>query len=469
MEEYDLVILGGGSAGYNGAAAACAAGLRVAVVDGSGQLGGLCILRGCMPSKALLESANRYATLRRADEFGLSAEGIGWCRERILERKNALIKDFADYRAGQLASGRFALHRGYGRFTGPHTLAVDLPDGGGTVELRARAFLLATGSRIRCPDIPGLHEAGFLNSDDVLEFRSVPKSVVIFGGGAIGVEFAHLYSALGVEVTLLQRNRQLLKEMDGDVAAVIESAYRKRGVKVYTHADTKNIERTATGKRVTFSQHGTEHTVEAEEIICCAGREPDTSRLDLAKAGLDETGRVYVNCSQQTRVPHIFAAGDVAGPYEIVHIAIQQAELAVRNIVQLLRAQSGASVPPAMEEIDYRLRVFAVFSAPEVAMVGFTQHELEQAGIAYRMATYAFEDHGKSMLHGETEGFVKLLAAEESGEILGGAVVGPHASELIHEIVVAMRFRATAHDLARIPHYHPTLSEIWTYPAEELG
>lgn len=469
MEEYDLVILGGGSAGYNGAAAACAAGLRVAVVDGSEQLGGLCILRGCMPSKALLESANRYTTLRRADEFGLSAEGIGWSRERILERKNALIKEFADYRAGQLASGRFALHRGYGRFTSPHTVAVDLPDGE-TVELRARAFLLATGSRIRCPDIAGLEETGFINSDEVLEFRTVPKSVIILGGGAIGVEFAHLYSALGVEVTLIQRNRQLLKEMDNDVASVVESAYRKRGLKVYCHSEAKRVERTAAGKRVTFVHGGKERSVEAEEVVCCAGREPNTHHLDLDKAGLEQTqGRIHVHCSQQTRVPHIFAVGDVSGPYEIVHIAIQQAELAVRNIVKLLREQEGVSVSPALEEIDYRLRVFAVFSAPEVAMVGFTQRELEQAGIAYRMATYAFEDHGKSMIHGETEGFVKLLAAEESGEILGGAVVGPHASELIHEVVVAMRFRATARDLARIPHYHPTLSEIWTYPAEELG
>ncbi len=466
-EDYDLIILGGGSAGYNGAAAACKLGLRVAVVEGSDELGGLCILRGCMPSKAILESANRYMTLRRAGEFGLAAREIDFSLAEIRSRKERLVREFADYRAKQLAGGRFDLHRGWASFVDPHTVEVTLPDGTKRA-LRGKTFLLATGSRFQCVEVPGLAQTGFLNSDQVLGLAHLPRSVILLGGGATAVEFAHFYAALGVQVTLIQRSRQLLREMDGDVALCVESAYRKRGMRVYCHTRLEKVERAENGmKRVCFEQGGKSRIVEAEEIVCALGRQPMTERLQLANAGLEATrGRVHVGPTQQTCVPHLFAAGDVAGPYEIVHIAIQQAELAARNAARLL---AGPAKPAALEEIDYRLRLFAIFSAPEVAMVGLTERELQETAVPYRAATYSFDDHGKSMLAGETEGFVKLLASEESGEIIGAAVVGPHASELIHEIVVAMRFRATARDLLEIPHYHPTLSEIWTYPAEELA
>jgi pyruvate/2-oxoglutarate dehydrogenase complex dihydrolipoamide dehydrogenase (E3) component len=423
-----------------------------------------------MPSKALLESANRYMTLRRAGDFGLVSGQIDFSCAEIRDRKERLVKEFADYRAKQLASGRFDLHRGWASFTDPHTVEVVLADGTKEV-LTGKSFLLATGSRFKCVEVPGLAEVGFLNSDQVLELTHVPRSIIILGGGATAMEFAHFYSALGTEVTIVQRSGQILKEMDGDVACSLESAYRKRGMKVYCHTRLQKVERTETGaKRVFFEHGGKDRSVEAEEIICALGREPNTERLNLAATGLESThGRLHVEPTQQTCVPHIFAAGDVSGPYEIVHIAIQQAELAVRNAARLLNGHGGRAIPASLEEIDYRLRLFAVFSSPEVAMVGMTEKELQAASICYNVASYPFDDHGKSMLTGETEGFVKLLTSDETKEILGAAVVGPHASELIHEIVVAMRFRATAKDLLEIPHYHPTLSEIWTYPAEELA
>jgi pyruvate/2-oxoglutarate dehydrogenase complex dihydrolipoamide dehydrogenase (E3) component len=173
---------------------------------------------------------------------------------------------------------------------------------------------------------------------------------------------------------------------------------------------------------------------------------------------------IDVRPTQQTTQPHIFAAGDVAGPYEIVHIAIQQAEIATRNAARVIAGNGND-----LEHVDYRLKLYAIFSDPEVAVCGSSEGELRDAKIPFRVAKYPFNDHGKSMCIGETDGFVKLMASEENGEILGGAVVGPHAAELIHEIIVAMRFRATAKQLAETPHYHPTLSEIWMYPAEELA
>lgn len=471
MPDFDLIILGGGSAGYAAASGASRLGLKVAVVEGGTEVGGLCILRGCMPSKTLIESANRYLTLRRAGEFGLTTRKIGFSIDEIQARKAQWVAEFAKYRAKQLESGRFQFIRGWAGFVDPHTVEIREP-GGNLLRLSAETFLLATGSRRKTVELPGLVETGFWDSDAVLTASRVPRSVIILGGGATAVEFAHFYSALGTQVTIIQRGVQLLKEMDGDVAQAMEEAFRRRSVSVHCHTQLLRAERTAEGlKRVVFLQQGETCTAEAEEIVYALGREPQVTGLNLEKAGLATTrGRLAVGPTQQTQVPHIFAAGDVAGPHEIVHIAIQQGEIAARNAARLLKGgQGGEGSASRLEEIDYRLRLFVVFSEPEIGVVGMTERELQGEGARYRVASYPFNDHGKSLIMGETEGFVKLLASEESGELIGAAVIGPRASELIHEVAVALRFRATARQLAEMPHYHPTLSEIWTYPAEELA
>ena len=473
VKDYDCLIIGGGSAGYNGASAACDLGLRVALVEASDELGGLCILRGCMPSKTLLESANRHVTLRRAVEFGLRTGPISVLGEEIIARKERLVGEFAKYRSRQLQSGRFDLFRGWAEFIDPHTVGVRFGDDSAR-QITAETFLLATGSHLKIVPLPGLEETGYRTSDDVLASTHIPRSVIVLGGGAVAMEYAHYYEALGAGVTIVQRSEQLLKEMDGDIADALAQAFRKRGMKIYCHTQLIRAEPIGNGlKRVVFRQADQTIAVEAEEIVYALGREPRTEGLHLERAGVELTHlRLKVEPTQQTCVPHIFAAGDVAGPYEIVHIAVQQAELAARNASRLVRALSegeGRRIHRPLEEIDYRLRLFAVFSSPEVAMVGLAEWELESQAVPYNVACYPFDDHGKSMVMGETDGFVKLLTSEATGEIVGAAVVGPHASELIHEVVVAMRFRATARDLAQIPHYHPTLSEIWTYPAEELA
>jgi pyruvate/2-oxoglutarate dehydrogenase complex dihydrolipoamide dehydrogenase (E3) component len=209
-----------------------------------------------------------------------------------------------------------------------------------------------------------------------------------------------------------------------------------------------------------------EETFEAEEILLALGRDPATAHLDLPAAGLDITcGQPLATTdTQETAVPHIFGAGDVTGKLEIVHIAIEQGEIAARNAARLIRSRGQP-----MEKIDYRLRLFAVFTQPEAAMVGLTESEAKNLGMDVAVASHPFDDHGKSMVQGKIDGFVKLLADRSTGELLGGAVVGPHASELIHEVAVALNFHATAGEFLRIPHYHPTLSEIWTYPAEQLA
>jgi pyruvate/2-oxoglutarate dehydrogenase complex dihydrolipoamide dehydrogenase (E3) component len=461
--KYDFVVIGGGSAGYAGARTASALGMKTCIIEGAADVGGLCILRGCMPSKTLIESANRLRAIRHRREFGLHAGEIGFDVGEIIARKRRLISEFADYRRDQLEQGDFDFLRGAAAFVDKTTLRVKALEGSQEI-VTARSFLIATGSVISTPDIPGLAGAGCLTSDDILDLTNIPESIIVLGGGPVALELAHYLDAMGSRVTIVQRSAHLLKGMDEDGAKVVENAFRKRGMEIFTKTKLLCVERSEETRRVIFEHEGSEKAVEAPAILNALGREPKVSGLGLEKAGVKlEKNAIAVDARQQTSAPHIFAAGDCCGPFEVVHIAVEQGERAARNAVRFLHGDSG------FEAMDYRLKLYVIYTEPQVAAVGLSEDEARAGAIDYLAATYPFCDHGKSLIMDETDGFVKLLADKSTGEILGGSVVGPDASELIHEVVVAMRFRATARQLAMIPHYHPTLSEIWLYPAEELA
>ena len=464
-QRFDYVVIGGGSAGYNAAATAARLGLKTVVIEGGEEVGGLCILRGCMPSKTLLESGHRAEAIREAGKFGLKAEYLGADGGEIRARKRHLIGEFAGYRQQQLESGKFAFIRGHASFLDSHSVEVRLLNGE-TERIEAAAFLIATGSRLNWVNIPGLREAGVMSSDDVLESDKTPRSVVVLGGGPTALEFASYFAGIGAEVTIVQRSAQLIKETDADIAQSLTQALEKRGIRIFVETKLLDVETDGSLKRVRFEHAGKEMAIDAEEIVYALGRRPNTEGLELSRAGVEtnRAGAIVANDFQQTAVPHIFTAGDVTGPYEIVHIAIQQADLATRNAARLI---SGSTEP--LEGIDYSLKLFAIFTHPQLAAAGLSAREAKEQGIDVVEASYRFDDHGKSMVRGETDGFVKLIARRDTRKIIGAAAVGPEVSEIIHEIVVAMAFGATAGQLARIPHYHPTLSEIWTYPAEELA
>ena len=462
-DSYDFIVIGGGSAGYAGASAAAGLGMATLLVEGGREVGGLCILRGCMPSKTLLETGHRAAAIREAAEFGLHAEYIAPNPAAIVARKRRLIAEFAEYRRGQIEGGRFDFARGMAAFVDPHTIEVRMQDGGFR-RVGARAFLIATGSRIGGPRIGGLDDAGFWTSDDVLDADTIPESVCILGGGAIALELASYYAGLGVPTSVIQRSAHVLKETDADIADALTVALEKRGIAVFRDTKLSRVSADETGKTVHFEQRGEMRTVTAAQIIYALGRVPAVEGLALARAGVKNERCIVASATQQCSVPHIFAAGDVCSPLEVVHVAIQQGELAARTAARVLDKLDGE-----LERIDYALKLFAVFTHPEVASVGLTERECTAQGIDHIAATYLFADHGKAMVRGATDGFVKLIAERKTRRLIGGACVGPEASELIHEIVVALRFGATAGQLAATPHYHPTLSEIWTYPAEELA
>ena len=453
--DFEVAILGGGSGGYAAARTAAAAGLKAVVIEGGREVGGLCILRGCMPTKALLYAAEVRHLAESANWWGMKPAEVPFDWSAVLARKDGLIKEFADYRAQQLSGGKFEFIRASASFIDPQTVL--LSNGR---KLSANHFVLSTGSVVSKPPLPQLAAVGYLTSDDALALKKLPKSMIILGGGAVAIEFAQLFARFGVEVTLIQRGGQILREFDADAATVVENVFRREGIQVFTETRLIDAFRDGRRKTITFLHRGEKVEVKAEEILFALGRSPNTASLALDKAGVKtEQGRIVTNDRMQTSVPHIFAAGDCTGPYEIVHIAIQQGEIAAQNIAK----------PAPPRRIDYRLLISIVFTEPQVATVGLTEKEAAARGISFLGASYPFNDHGKSMIMEAKDGFVKLLADPKTGEILGGACVGPAGGELIHEIVLAMARRMTVHELAATPHYHPTLAEIWTYPAEELA
>jgi pyruvate/2-oxoglutarate dehydrogenase complex dihydrolipoamide dehydrogenase (E3) component len=453
--DFDVAVIGGGSGGYAAARTAAGAKLKTVVIEGGEAVGGLCILRGCMPTKALLYAAEVKHLAENVETWGVRAGKVGFDFTQVMARKNAQIKDFADFRVRQLDSGRFKFIRASASFVDAHTVQLDTGK-----KLTARNFVIATGSSVAPSPLPPLNETGFITSDDAVALKQPPKSLIILGGGAIACEFAQFFARFGVKVTLIQRSGRLLKEFDADAGMEIEKVFRREGVQIFTNTRLLDAKRKGKLKTVSFGQAGKTVSVSAEEILFALGRVPNTASLKLENAGVKtENGRIITNGRMQTSAPNIYAAGDCTGPHEIVHLAIQQGEIAVHNLVK----------PKAPRKMDYRLLLSIVFTEPQAAFVGLTEKAASARGIKFLAASYPFNDHGKSLLMEAKDGFVKLLADPQTGEILGGACVGPAGGELIHEIVAAMAKRMTVHELAAMPHYHPTLAEIWTYPAEELA
>ena len=476
--DYDVAILGGGSAGYAAARTAAAAGLRTVVIESGVEVGGLCLLRGCMPTKALLYAAEVLHRVRHAEPWGIRTENVGFDFAKVMARKNTLIQGFADERREQLASGPFKFIRAHATFLDPHSVALSNAGpsprqpaataqqrgesgyGHAGGPLTAAQFVITTGSIVAPPPLPQLREVGYLTSDDALQLTQLPKSLIVLGGGAVAVELAQFFARFDVTVTLLQRGDHLLREFDTDAAMEIENVFRRDGIEVFTNTKLTDARRDGQRKTISFQQHGQLVSVSAEEILFALGRVPDTASLDLDKAGVaTERGRIVANEFMQTSAPHIYTAGDCTGPHEIVHLAVQQGEIAAHNIAH----------PNAPRRMDDRLLLAVMFTEPQVAFVGLTEKTATARGVPYLTARHPFGDHGKSIIMETRDGYVKLLADPQTGEILGGACVGPVGGELIHEIVAALSKRMTVHELAALPHYHPTLAEIWTYPAEALA
>jgi pyruvate/2-oxoglutarate dehydrogenase complex dihydrolipoamide dehydrogenase (E3) component len=463
--DFDVAVIGGGSAGYAAARTTACVGLKTVVIEGGEEVGGLCILRGCMPTKAMLYMAEVAHLVKHSGLFGVRAGKISFDFKKAMARKHLLVREFADYRIKQLSDGKFKFFRANAKFLDAHTVALKPSDAKGLkskfpAKITAKHFVITTGSVMAPSPLAELNDLDYLTSDTALTLKKLPKSLIVLGGGPTACEFAQFFSRFGVRVSLGQRGEHILREHDSDAATVVENVFRREGIPIFTGSKLLGAKRKGKLKTISFEHNGKTLSAAAEEILFALGRVPNTASLDLEKAGVKtaSNGAIIANEYMQSSVPHIYTAGDCAGPYEIVHIATCQGEIAGRNIIK-----------PNSVRTDYRLLVSVVFTDPQLAYVGLTEKEAKAKGVPFLVASYPFNDHGKSILMNAMDGFVKLIADPKTGEILGGACAGPTGGELIHEIVAAMAKRMTVQELAAMPHYHPTLAEIWTYPAEELA
>jgi len=457
-KRYDLVVVGAGSGGFAAARTARDLQASVALID-HGPLGGLCILRGCMPSKTLLASSDAITDMREAVELGIHAGDITIDFPHIMRRKAELIGGFADYRIKGLR--QFPLYEGPARFLSAHEV-----EAAGEV-LQADKFVIATGSVVAPAAVHGLAETGFIDSDAALELERLPASLVVLGGGYVACELGQFFARMGAKTSIVLRSPHLLSGEDHDIGEALTEYFREEGIDV--HTDTQIVRASKRdGKKIAHVVHkGVGGEIEADELLYCLGRVPNFAGLNLDVAGVPchnitgvETDETMVTCNSD-----FYAIGDVAGKHMLVHVAIYEGELAARNAIGALRK----SKTPA-EKADYTITAaHTIFSDPQVAVVGKTERELHTQGVAYVKGTYDFAEHGKAQCIGKTKGFVKILAAADGGKILGAAVLGPYGADLIHEMIVAMRYDATVAQFMCIPHLHPTLAEIWTYPAEECA
>jgi pyruvate/2-oxoglutarate dehydrogenase complex dihydrolipoamide dehydrogenase (E3) component len=450
---YDLIVVGAGSGGYAAARTARDLGASVALVD-RGPLGGLCILRGCMPSKTLIATSDAAYEVDHAHELGIVANRAAVDFPFVMARKKEIITGFTDYRTAALET--FPVFIGDAHFESPEELRV------GDVLLRGGSFVIGTGSVVAPPAIPGLADAGFIDSDAALELDAPPKSMIVLGGGYVSTELGQFFARIGSAITVIIRGTQLLSSEDADVGEALTEYLRGDGIRIETRALVQRVSVRADGlKAVHFLRDGREEEAAAAEIFYALGRIPNIDGLGLENAGVraHKIRGIEIDQTMRSSNRNIFAVGDVTGQFLLVHVAIQQGEVAARNAIR-----------HANERIDYSLsKAHTVFSDPQVAVAGETEKELLATGVAYLKASYPFSDLGKAISIGKTKGFVKMLASPLDGKILGVAILGAHASDLIHIPLAAMAFNATVFDYVKIPHLHPTMAEILTYPAEELA
>jgi dihydrolipoamide dehydrogenase len=472
-QQFDVVIVGGGPGGYPAAIRAAQLGLRTALVDKE-RPGGVCLNWGCIPTKAMLRSAEVLETMQHSADYGVLADNVRLDYSAVLKRKDRVVKTLTDGVAVLLKANGVTVVNGHGRFTGPTAVEVvavgdpplgaggplyNAPAAGGAplAQLEGRNLIVATGSTPVLLPIPGIDLPNVVTSDGAFLLPEVPRRIVIIGASAVGAEWATMFHAFGADVTLVELLPTLLPAEDADMGKTLARSFAKRGIKVQTGRTVTEIaeaggrKRPAAALRVTIADPDGQHPeqVDADVVLVGVGRRPNTEGLDLERTGVatDERGWIQVDEQLRTSVPGVYAIGDVTGRVLLAHVAHHQGLVAAGVI-------AGHA-----ERMDYKAVPAATFTHPEVASVGLTEAEAEQAGYDVVVGRFPFAALGRAQSFGATEGLVKVVAERRYGEVLGVHIIGPSASDLIPEGVLAMQLEATLTDIADTIHAHPTLGE----------
>ncbi|WP_374719793.1 dihydrolipoyl dehydrogenase [Parageobacillus toebii] len=455
-KEYDLVILGGGTGGYVAAIRASQLGLKTAVVE-KGKLGGTCLHAGCIPSKALLRSAEVYAQTKKSEAFGIIASDVRLDFAKVQARKSAIVEQLHKGVQHLMKKGKIDVYAGIGRILGPSifspmpgTISVEMNDGSENEMLVPKNVIIATGSRPRT--LPGLEIDGELviTSDEALQMEILPSSIIIVGGGVIGIEWASMLNDFGVEVTVLEYADRILPTEDRDVSKEVEKLLKRRGITIVTEAKVlpETLEK-RNGVTIKAEHKGEQKSFTAEKLLVSVGRQANVEGIGLENTDIVvEKGFIQTNEFYQTKESHIYAIGDVIGGLQLAHVASHEGIVAVEHI-------AGQNPSP----IDYTMVSKCVYSRPEVASVGLTEEEAKAKGYEVKVGKFPFKAIGKALVFGEAEGFVKIVADQKTNDLLGIHMVGPHVTDMISEAGLARVLDATPWEVAHTIHPHPTLSE----------
>ncbi len=449
---YDLIVIGGGPGGYVAAIRAAQLGMKVACVDKRSTLGGTCLNVGCIPSKALLQSSHHYETAsKELAVHGVQAESVKFDLATMMARKNKVVLDLTQGIEYLFKKNKVAHITGLGVIVAPNQVKVSSQNDGEEHTLTAKNILIATGSSVT--PLPGvdIDEESILSSTGALNLEKVPRSMVVVGGGVIGLELGSVWRRLGAEVTVVEFLDTLLPGMDKDIRKQMQRSIEKQGMTL--KLSTKVVSATRSGNTVQLTveslKDGKSETLEADTVLVAIGRQPYTQGLGLEVMGvnLDDRGFIQVDTGYQTNVAGIYAIGDVIGGAMLAHKAEEEGIAVVEN----LAGQSG--------HVNYKAIPGIVYTKPEAASVGRTEDSLKEEGVAYNVGKFPFNANSRARCNGSSEGFVKVLADAKSDQVLGVHIIGPNAGDLIAEAVLAMEFGASSEDIARTCHAHPGLGE----------
>jgi len=454
-EEIDVVIIGGGPGGYVSAIKAAHLGLKAVLIE-KDKLGGVCLNWGCIPTKALVSTAELLNHLQRAGEFGIQVKDYSIDFPAIMKRKDLITQRLSSGVGQLMKANQVRVARGEGQIIEPGK--VEITDSAGEKEfIKTKNIIIATGSKVMRLPIPGIDSEGVITSDGALSLSELPSRMLIIGGGVVGIEFAGIFKALGVEVTVVEMLPRILLPIDEEIAFRLTQLLKRKGIEILTDSKVKEIKKNHQNLEVLISTSDGEKKLETEKVLLAAGRVPELGNIDVQRLGIELDGKaIKVDEKMRTNIPGIYAVGDVVGRIMLAHVASREGIVAVENI-------SGKETL-----MDYKVVPNCVFSMPEVASVGLTEEEARKENNNIKVSKFPFMANGKALGMGETEGMVKIIADADTSELLGFHILGVHASDLIAEGTLALSMEATAFEIINTIHAHPTLAEAIAEAAEGI-